>query len=382
MPAVMRAVADDGDHAPVLAALRAAATAMPRAALIEVLEWPTPKVSYSLSARAREGREAAVLLDGVQPVAAAGQHLVRIGLVADVPHQPVVRACRRRSAGRSSARRCPGPAAKWPPRVLTLWIRNSRSSLRQRRQLGRRTAGAGPPGVAMESSSGYLSGAAGHRRVQCTPARDAAETPITRRKRQHRLQLDAARRRSRASSARAAAARPSGASAAIAAIAQLRGPARARRPVPRCSGRSACCARHRRRWTCRAAPDRLRRRGCRPGSGRRDRSRRRSASSASSSAPPSTPAARAPSSTLPSMSAPVLRRCMFSIAATRQRAARPRRDRPPGRRPCRRCRWRAPARGSSPGGSAPRCRSIGSSASTAKASACSASPTRIAVASS
>ncbi|MNX09408.1 hypothetical protein D3C86_391390 [compost metagenome] len=30
---------------------RRAAMAMPNAALIEVLEWPTPKVSYSLSAR-------------------------------------------------------------------------------------------------------------------------------------------------------------------------------------------------------------------------------------------------------------------------------------------------------------------------------------------
>ena len=30
---------------------RRAAMAMPRAALMEVLEWPTPKVSYSLSAR-------------------------------------------------------------------------------------------------------------------------------------------------------------------------------------------------------------------------------------------------------------------------------------------------------------------------------------------
>ena len=64
---------------------------MPSAALIEVLEWPTPNVSYSLSARSRERREPAVLLDRVQLLAAAGQHLVRIGLVADVPDQAVVR---------------------------------------------------------------------------------------------------------------------------------------------------------------------------------------------------------------------------------------------------------------------------------------------------
>ena len=40
---------------------------------------------------ARKRGEPAVALDGVQPVAPAGQHLVRVGLVADVPHQPVVR---------------------------------------------------------------------------------------------------------------------------------------------------------------------------------------------------------------------------------------------------------------------------------------------------
>ncbi len=35
--------------------LSSAATAMPSAALIEVLEWPTPKVSYALSARDGKG---------------------------------------------------------------------------------------------------------------------------------------------------------------------------------------------------------------------------------------------------------------------------------------------------------------------------------------
>ena len=64
---------------------------MPSAALIDVLEWPTPKVSYSLSAREGKGARPSLLLDGVEPVAAAGQHLVRIGLVPDVPDQAVVR---------------------------------------------------------------------------------------------------------------------------------------------------------------------------------------------------------------------------------------------------------------------------------------------------
>jgi len=40
-------------------------------------------------AACRERREAAVLLDGVQPVAPPGEYLVRVGLVTDVPHQQV-----------------------------------------------------------------------------------------------------------------------------------------------------------------------------------------------------------------------------------------------------------------------------------------------------
>ena len=46
-------------------------------------------VVLALAAR-REGREALVLLDGVQTVAPSREHLVRVGLVADVPDQPVI----------------------------------------------------------------------------------------------------------------------------------------------------------------------------------------------------------------------------------------------------------------------------------------------------
>ena len=59
-------------------------------------------------AAVRERRQPVLELDGAQAVAAAGEHLVRVGLVADVPDQPVVRACRRRSAARRSARPCRG----------------------------------------------------------------------------------------------------------------------------------------------------------------------------------------------------------------------------------------------------------------------------------
>ena len=69
----------------------AAATAIPSAALIEVLEWPTPKgVVFALGA-GRKGGQALVLFDGMQTVAPAGQNLVGVGLVAHVPDQSVIR---------------------------------------------------------------------------------------------------------------------------------------------------------------------------------------------------------------------------------------------------------------------------------------------------
>ena len=85
-----RAVADDGHGAPRLAEAaggdRHAEGRADRGAGVADAE------GVVLAFRAgREGREAARLLDRVQAVAPPGQHLVRIGLVADVPDQPVVR---------------------------------------------------------------------------------------------------------------------------------------------------------------------------------------------------------------------------------------------------------------------------------------------------
>ena len=64
---------------------------MPSAAEIEVLEWPAPKASYSLSARRGKPGDAARLAQAGHRCAAAGEDLVRIGLVADVPHDAVAR---------------------------------------------------------------------------------------------------------------------------------------------------------------------------------------------------------------------------------------------------------------------------------------------------
>ena len=47
-------------------------------------------VVFAFAAR-RKGCEAAILLDRVQPLAPAGQHLMRVGLMAHVPDQAVVR---------------------------------------------------------------------------------------------------------------------------------------------------------------------------------------------------------------------------------------------------------------------------------------------------
>ena len=64
---------------------------MPSPAEIEVEEWPAPNVSYVALGALAEARQAAGLPQGTNAVAAAGQDLVRIGLMADVPDQPVAR---------------------------------------------------------------------------------------------------------------------------------------------------------------------------------------------------------------------------------------------------------------------------------------------------
>ena len=75
----------------LLPPLRSRATAMPRPAEIEVEECAAPNGSYSLSRALGEAGKPAFLAQRADAVAAAGQDLVRIGLVADIPDQPVVR---------------------------------------------------------------------------------------------------------------------------------------------------------------------------------------------------------------------------------------------------------------------------------------------------
>ena len=64
---------------------------MPRPAEIEVEEWRgAERVVFALGALGEAG-EAAALAQRADAVAAAGQDLVRIGLMADVPDHPVAR---------------------------------------------------------------------------------------------------------------------------------------------------------------------------------------------------------------------------------------------------------------------------------------------------
>ena len=58
---------------------------------MDVEECAAPNGSYSLSVALGEAGQATALAQGADALAPAGQNLVRIGLVADVPDQPVAR---------------------------------------------------------------------------------------------------------------------------------------------------------------------------------------------------------------------------------------------------------------------------------------------------
>ena len=251
---------------------------MPSAALIDVLEWPTPKVSYSLSARVGKRREAALLLDGVQLVAAAGEHLVRIGLVADVPHEAVARRVEHvvQRDGELDGAEAGGemPAAR--ARRSGSGSRAARAQscaqlrCRQRAQVGRASR--------CERSSGYWSGASviAARSLHVAPARDSSAKCLAGRE-------PTRKSRQFASGASRAPRGVECGNGAVAARARLRR-ATARRPSTDRVGRLAACgvragALAEQRWC------RPRRRGCRPGSGRRDRSRAPNSSSARASRP-------------------------------------------------------------------------------------------------
>ncbi len=89
-PGAHGAIADDGDHAPLLAELRGADRHAERRADRSARVPHAERVEDAFRARG-ERRQAAFLLDGVQTLAPPGEHLVRIGLVAHVPHDAIDR---------------------------------------------------------------------------------------------------------------------------------------------------------------------------------------------------------------------------------------------------------------------------------------------------
>ena len=75
--------------------LMSRAAAMPSAAEIAVAACPAPKVSYSLSLRLRKPEMPSSCRSVSIRVVAAGEQLVRVALMADVPHELVARRLER-----------------------------------------------------------------------------------------------------------------------------------------------------------------------------------------------------------------------------------------------------------------------------------------------
>ena len=110
-----RAVADDRDDRLVAAAQRRAPRASPSATEIELLACPVSKHVVRALAPLGEAAHAAVLAQRVEPLAPAGEQLVHVALVPDVPDDAG-------RAGASSARCSPRVSsttprfgARWPP---------------------------------------------------------------------------------------------------------------------------------------------------------------------------------------------------------------------------------------------------------------------------
>ncbi len=257
------AIADDRHHAAILAGVRRrhrhAERGRDRGARVSDAEG----VVLALRAR-RERREPAVLLDRMQPFAPSGEHLVRIGLMPDVPDQEVPRGLihvvqRNGELDRSE-----------PSREVT-----AASADRLDEELAQLT---GERGGACSPGTGAGRPAPRSHRAAGTCLEDCSSLLFTRAaapglgRDAQRVHCARAGGSAHASDHEvgelcqcggAAAERRQGGDGVIA---QLARHALVRSRARRCSGRSAWRARHRRRSTCRAPAGHLRRRGCRPGS--------------------------------------------------------------------------------------------------------------------
>ena len=136
-----RAVADHGDDVVLAALADRAPTAMPRPAEIEVELCAAPNGSYSLSARRVNPDSPPPWRKRADAVAPPGEDLVRIGLVADIPDQPVARRVedvmqRDGQLDHAQARR-----PRWPPVTDTASTSSRRSSSANCAQIALRQAG-------------------------------------------------------------------------------------------------------------------------------------------------------------------------------------------------------------------------------------------------
>ena len=143
-----RAIADDRDHAAIFTELRGRDGHAERGADRSARMTDAEGVVLALGATGK-GREAAALLDGVQLVAPAGQHLVRIGLVAHVPDDAVVRGVEDiMQSDRQLDRAEPGGEMSAPrahaldEELAQLLCQRSKFSSRQLAQICRRVDGA------------------------------------------------------------------------------------------------------------------------------------------------------------------------------------------------------------------------------------------------
>ena len=215
-------------------------------------------------------------------VAPAGQHLVRVALVADVEHEPVAAACRRRSGCAVISSTAPRLEARCPPVCETCSTISARSSCATRGDLLARQTRADPRGSRCASSS---------------RSRHAISRPQS-------LACTAKRASSRSGSARAP---------KLSSSRERFGEQRSAR------------ARARRRRRARARASRPRRRPRRAGrrrSGRRRRRRDAEARAAAQRVAASAPPRRAPPTTAAANSAAVLRRGCTRLRSPRRRRRR------------------------------------------------------------